>query len=657
MRMKKNTALLAVLAAAALCFNVPASLSADTLTNTSEVEGEVVLTTGSPFTDLTYTHENKFEDYELFNGIDVSKWQGEIDWAACKEAGVDFVFVRVGYRGIANGEIKEDPYYRQNIEGALANDISVGVYFFSEALTKKEVKQETDFLLNCIKDYDITFPVVFDYEGGYYTVNGKSYPGRVEQAYQNGTLDKNGVTKLARAFCKYVSDAGYTPMIYSSANGLLNEINGVELGEEYLIWQARYATSTDPRNGYLYYSGNYEYWQYSDSGYIGSMKVDCNFLYKNFNIKTSQPSASDQTADSITLEWEPTSDAHGYRVYRLDPDTGKYTRIGTTKDCTYTDEGLSPGTEYTYKIRAYWKIGGTTYTAKYSPAVSASATVRQVQNLTVSARAEDSITLSWDAVKKASGYNIYRYDADSGEYLEIASVSGKSNTACQITGLTESKAYKFAVRAYRNYNGEKLTGEASEALSTRTNPVKVKSLTASATTASSISLEFTTQKRVTGYYVYRYDASAEKWKKIGTSTDGTFTDDTVAVSTAYKYRVRAYKESGDVTYYGKYSSVLTVRSNPDKVKNLTASKTTSKSITLKFTTQKRVTGYLVYRYNESTGKWKWLGISTDGTFKDSTVQANTGYKYRVRAYKISGDVTYYGKYSKALTAKSAKAKK
>jgi fibronectin type 3 domain-containing protein len=280
-----------------------------------------------------------------------------------------------------------------------------------------------------------------------------------------------------------------------------------------------------------------------------------------------------------------------------------------------------------------------------------------VKNLIVSARAEDSITLSWDAVSKANGYIIYQYDTASDEYLEIASVSGKSNTTYQVTGLTGSKEYKFVVRAYRNYNDEKLTGEASTELSARTNPVKVKSLTVAETTAESVSLEFTTQKRVTGYLVYRYDESAEKWKKLGTSTDGTFTDDTVAASTSYKYRVRAYKTSGGVTYYGKYSSVLTVRTNPDKVKSLTASKTTSKSISLKFTTQKRVTGYLVYRYDESTEKWKKLGTSKDGTFTDNTVAANTSYKYRVRAYKTSGGVTYYGKYSKALTVKSAKAKK
>jgi fibronectin type 3 domain-containing protein len=653
MKMRKTAALLAGIVAAALFFNDPASLCAETLTNTSEVEGEVELTTDSPFTDLTYTHRNEFEGYTLLHGIDVSKWQNlalkdqnyEIDWAACKEAGVDFVFVRVAYRKQADGEIEEDPYYRQNIEGALANNISVGVYFYSQALTTKEAKEEAKFILNCIEGYDVTLPVVIDYEGG----------GRVDAAFADGTLTKAKATKVVRAFCTYVEDAGYTPMVYSYNYYLQDKVDGAALANDYKMWLARVAQTSET----AYYSGPYEYWQYAWTGKIGSMTVDfdCDFWYKNFNITTSEPSVTGQTVSSITLEWEKTSDALGYNIYRLNPDTGKYKKIASTTDCTYKDTELTAGTEYTYKIRAYWTIGGTNYNAKYSAAVSASTNVDQVANLIASARSQDSITLSWDEVSNADGYKIYQYNTTSEKYVALETISGESNTTYQVTGLAGSTEYKFVVRAYRVYNDKTLTGKASAAFTTRTNPVKIESLTASATTATSISLEFTKQKRVTGYYVYRYDESAKKWKKIGTSTDGTFTDDTVATSTSYKYRVRAYKTSGDVTYYGKYSPTLTVRTNPDKVKSLTASKTTSKSISLEFTKQKRVTGYEVYRYDASAKKWKKLGTSKDATFTDDTVKANTSYKYRVRAYKKSGGVTYYGKYSKALTVKSAKAKK
>jgi hypothetical protein len=567
MKMRKTTTLLAaVIAAAALISDVPATLYADTLSNTSEVEGEVLLTTDSPFTDLTYTHEDKFEGYELFNGIDVSKWNnlacadGVIDWAACKEAGVDFAIIRVGYRQMNTGELIEDPYYKQNIEGALENDISVGVYFFSEALTTKEAREEARFILKRIKKYDITLPVVIDYEGGYYTDNGNKYPGRVEAAYNDGSLTKASATKVVRAFCNYVDEAGYTPMIYANSSYLLSNINGASLGKKYQVWQARYAETTDPNDGYLYYDGSYDYWQYSENGYIGEMKVDCNFLYKNFNVTTSQPEVTEQTADTITIEWEPTADALGYRVYRLNPDTGKYVKIATTSECVYTDEALSTASEYTYRIRAYWKIGGSTYNAKNSKTLTWSTSVKKVKNLTAESRTDTSVTLSWNAVSKANGYVIYQYDADEEEYLEVEAVSGKSNTTYEVTGLSASKEYRFVVCAYRKYNGEKLTGERSDELKTRTNPVKVENLTAAAKTSKSITLNFKKQKRVTGYIVYRYNKKTGKWKQIGITTSGTYTDDTVAANTSYKYRVRAYKESGQNTYYGKYSDVLTVKS-------------------------------------------------------------------------------------------------
>jgi fibronectin type 3 domain-containing protein len=553
----------AAVAAATLFASVPGTAG---MTGAAEtVYGAVSEDTGSPFTDLTYTHDSKFEGYELFNGIDVSKWNnldctdGEIDWAACKEAGVDFVFVRVGYRKVDTGELLEDPYYKQNIEGALANGISVGVYIFSEALTTAEAKEEAKFLVKRVKNYDVTLPLVIDYEGGSYTSGGKSYPGRVAQAYKDGTLTKESATKVIRAFCKYVQSAGYTPMIYANSNYLQNYMDGEALGEDYQIWYARYAQDTASTGESTYYQGNYDYWQYSESGYVGAMKVDCNFLYKNFNVTTKAPAVTGQLSDSIILEWEATSDALGYYVYRLNPDTGKYVKIGTTRECTFVDEGLDAVTEYSYKLRAYWTIGGTTYTAKASKAVTGSTSTKAVTKLTASARTGDSITLSWKAVSKAKGYTIYQYDSGLDEYQEIASVSGKSSTTYTVTDLSGSKEYRFIVCAYTKYNGEKLMGEDSDELVTRTNPVKVKKVVAYETASDSVTIKFTKQSRVSGYYVYRYSKATGKWSKIGTSTNGYFTDEDVAANTQYTYRVRAYKKSGSTVYYGKYSPELTVK--------------------------------------------------------------------------------------------------
>ena len=102
-------------------------------------------------------------DYEVLTGIDVSAWQEDIDWQLVAQQDIDYVMLRVGYRGYTEGNIRLDPYFYQNIEGALAAGLEVGVYFFSQAVTVEEALEEARFVLDCIAGYDISFPVVFDW--------------------------------------------------------------------------------------------------------------------------------------------------------------------------------------------------------------------------------------------------------------------------------------------------------------------------------------------------------------------------------------------------------------------------------------------------------------------------------------------------------------
>lgn len=102
-------------------------------------------------------------DYEVRRGIDVSEHQLEIDWAQAA-ADIDFAFIRLGYRGYTEGGLFEDPYFKANIEGAIANGLDVGVYFFSQAVNVQEAIEEAEFVLERIREYDISLPVVFDWE-------------------------------------------------------------------------------------------------------------------------------------------------------------------------------------------------------------------------------------------------------------------------------------------------------------------------------------------------------------------------------------------------------------------------------------------------------------------------------------------------------------
>jgi len=136
-------------------------------------------------------------------GIDVSYYQKDIDWDAVAGAGVDFAFIRVGYRGYTEGMLYEDVKARENIEGALAAGIEVGVYFFSQALTPLEAIAEADMTLKIIEGYDITLPVVFDWE----RIGG----GNVART---DDLDSETLTNCALAFCRYVQARGYEPAVY-----------------------------------------------------------------------------------------------------------------------------------------------------------------------------------------------------------------------------------------------------------------------------------------------------------------------------------------------------------------------------------------------------------------------------------------------------------
>ena len=147
----------------------------------------------------TYTGDG----YQVLRGVDVSEHQHEIDWAQVAASGVDYAYVRLGYRGYTAGGLFEDPYFRKNVDGALANGLQVSVYFFSQAITVQEAIEEAEFVLERIKDYNITLPVVFDWE----KING-------ETAARTDTLDFNILNDCAVAFCDTVKNAGYAPAIY-----------------------------------------------------------------------------------------------------------------------------------------------------------------------------------------------------------------------------------------------------------------------------------------------------------------------------------------------------------------------------------------------------------------------------------------------------------
>lgn len=210
---------------------------------------------------VQYTFEDSGDRSGVI-GIDVSKYQSSIDWKQVKNAGVDFVMVRCGYRGYGSGVLVEDPMFRSHVAGAKAAGLKVGLYFFSQAITEAEAVEEASMAVSLARSVGgITLPIAIDSE---YAAGGA---GRADG------LNKADRTTITKAFCNTIANSGYTPMVYASKSWFSTHLNVSALGS-YRIWVAHYAAQCG-------YTGRYDIWQYTDKGTVAGVKgkVDMNISY------------------------------------------------------------------------------------------------------------------------------------------------------------------------------------------------------------------------------------------------------------------------------------------------------------------------------------------------------------------------------------------
>lgn len=197
-------------------------------------------------------------------GVDVSEFQGDIDWTQVKQAGIDFAFIRIGYRTYGDGIVTYDNAFQRNIEGAQAAGIKVGAYFFSQATTVDEAVDEADAVIDALAPYDITYPVVYDWELVY---------------HDSARTDDVSVEALADccvAFCERVKDSGYTPMIYQNTGTAMHKLDLPRV-KDYDFWLAEYAEKPS-----FYY--DFRIWQYSNTGRIPGIEgdVDLNICFRPY---------------------------------------------------------------------------------------------------------------------------------------------------------------------------------------------------------------------------------------------------------------------------------------------------------------------------------------------------------------------------------------
>ncbi|MEG0027230.1 MAG: glycoside hydrolase family 25 protein [Raoultibacter sp.] len=195
-------------------------------------------------------------------GIDVSSHNQQIDWQAVAASGVDFAYLRAGYRGYTEGKIWEDELFDQNIEGATKAGLDVGVYFFSQAITEREAREEADWVLEAVKGYQLRYPIAFDLEE-----NG------VEDERIAG-LTQAETTQIAKAFCDRIRERGYEAIIYGNNLWLDGHYDLAALIDTYDLWYADYAD----KPGQTY---RFRIWQYTSTGDVPGISgsVDRNLCF------------------------------------------------------------------------------------------------------------------------------------------------------------------------------------------------------------------------------------------------------------------------------------------------------------------------------------------------------------------------------------------
>ena len=229
------------------------------------------------------------ENSKVTYGIDVSRFQGTIDWAQVAGTGIDFAMVRVGYRDSATGEIKADSNAKYNMQEAEKNGIKIGAYFFSTAVSTDEAVEEASWVADYISKYAITYPVGFNCEG-FDNASSRQY-----------ALTKDERSAIALAFLDKIYSAGYTPIFYASRGELSEDAkwNTSQIQQKYKIWMAWYGQDISNLAGGPSYEGQCAMWQYSSNGTVAGIgkSVDVDVAYFGYyGTETAKDTSERETA-------------------------------------------------------------------------------------------------------------------------------------------------------------------------------------------------------------------------------------------------------------------------------------------------------------------------------------------------------------------------
>ena len=316
----------------------------------------------------------------------------------------------------------------------------------------------------------------------------------------------------------------------------------------------------------------------------------------------------------------------------------------------YVDTVVKP----TYTAKGYTlhkcSVCGTSYKDTYT----AKLTLAKVTGVKLGGRAADALRVNWTKNTSADGYIVEMYQGN--KWVRVAKITNNNTTTFRKAGLKASTVYKFRVKAYKMSGKTAVYGAYSTELAARTNPSVMTGAKLTGRAADALRINWSKNASADGYIVEMYQGN--KWvrvAKIISNSTTTFRKAGLKASSVYKFRVRAYKMSGKTALYGNYSATVTARTNPSIVKGVKIGGKAKDALRVNWTKNASAQGYIVEMYKG--GKWVRVAKITNGnttTYRKAGLAKNTAYKFRVKAYYMSGKTALYGNYGSVSGKTAAK---
>ena len=392
-------------------------------------------------------------------------------------------------------------------------------------------------------------------------------------------------------------------------------------------------------DGYTHHECSVCGYSYNDS-FVDMLKVD-----PLGNVKRTG-----RTSESLTFGWNIPDNADGYVVEQF--IDGKWETIADLAyDVTgYTADKLDPSTVYQFRFAAYLMVDGKPVYSEYSAIFSERTAPTKPVSVKLTKRTDKSVTLSWSKNNTADGYVVQVYK--NGKWTTAVKNTGINKTTAEVNGLNPSAEYKLRVLCFKD--GTEVIYSVPAEITVCTLPSAVTGFKTKSKTPISVTLQWNKNTSATGYELQKWDG--QKWvalTKLTSNATTTYTIKNLKAATTYKYRIRAYKMNGSTALYSNYSATVTAMTNPSVMTGAKLTGRAADALRINWSKNASADGYIVEMYQGN--KWVRAAKITNNsttTFRKAGLKASSVYKFRVRAYKMSGKTALYGNYSATVTART-----